>query len=468
MATWKDRVKQTVSAGGTGALTLGSAVSGYQALAAGDDGKVFGYFIEDGTAWESGYGIYTSSGTSFARTSRFASSTGSALNVTTSATVGVGMVSSLVAAQEHGALGVVPGGRLTLTTGVPVTTSDVTGATTIYYTPYISDRIALWDGNLWLPIQFSETSLALGTVAGFAGYDVFGYLSGGVLTLELLAWFNAPVTITIASPGVVSWTGHGMSNNDTVSLTTTGALPTGLSTHTRYWVVSKSNNDFQLAATRAGTAINTSGSQSGTHTAYQSRARGTLLSYQDGRLCKTGDKTRLYLGSFLATSSTGTDDSAGGVTTQVGGKRYLFNAYNDVMRSIGVKDTTSSWSYGTATIRQANGAAGNKVEFFRGLDNKPVNLNITGFAALASNSARGAYVGIGIDSETAFSGTVTASFTGGTQEVDLPIVGTYVGITGIGYHYATWLERGADGTCVFAGQLATGLAITGINGVVMA
>ena len=74
--TWKDWQKQTVSAGGTGALTLGAAVSGFQAFGAGDDGKTFPYSIQDGTAWETGRGTYTHSGTSFARTSRTASSTG--------------------------------------------------------------------------------------------------------------------------------------------------------------------------------------------------------------------------------------------------------------------------------------------------------------------------------------------------------------------------------------------------------
>ena len=43
--TWKDRVKHTVSAGGSGALTLGSASSGYQAFAAGDDAKLFAYVL---------------------------------------------------------------------------------------------------------------------------------------------------------------------------------------------------------------------------------------------------------------------------------------------------------------------------------------------------------------------------------------------------------------------------------------
>ena len=73
-------------------------------------------------------------------------------------------------------------------------------------------------------------------------------------------------TVTIASPAVVTAAAHGLSNGDPVILSTTGALPTGLALGTTYYVISAATNTFQLAATYGGTAINTSGSQSGTHT----------------------------------------------------------------------------------------------------------------------------------------------------------------------------------------------------------
>lgn len=76
-------------------------------------------------------------------------------------------------------------------------------------------------------------------------------------------------TVTIASPGVFTLTGHGLSTADQVYLTTTGALPTGLAANTLYYVVRIDANTFNLATTRAnaraGTAINTTGSQSGVH-----------------------------------------------------------------------------------------------------------------------------------------------------------------------------------------------------------
>lgn len=78
------------------------------------------------------------------------------------------------------------------------------------------------------------------------------------------------VTISIASPGVISSTGHPFQTGDCIHLTTTGALPTGLSANTNYYVIYKDTGSFYLATTFAnavaGTKINTSGTQSGTHT----------------------------------------------------------------------------------------------------------------------------------------------------------------------------------------------------------
>ena len=78
---------------------------------------------------------------------------------------------------------------------------------------------------------------------------------------------GATVTMTIASPCVVSWTAHGLPNGSSLTLSTTGALPTGLAVGTTYYVVGAAADTFNLAATLGGTAINTSGSQSGVHTA---------------------------------------------------------------------------------------------------------------------------------------------------------------------------------------------------------
>lgn len=82
--------------------------------------------------------------------------------------------------------------------------------------------------------------------------------------------FGDPVPVTSisnASPGVVTIPGEYVPvNGDAVSLSTTGALPTGLSVATQYYVVASSGETFSLAATKGGSAINTSSAGSGVHT----------------------------------------------------------------------------------------------------------------------------------------------------------------------------------------------------------
>lgn len=75
-------------------------------------------------------------------------------------------------------------------------------------------------------------------------------------------------SVTIASPAVFTLASHGLSVGERVRFTTTGALPTGLTVNTDYFVsVVPSANTFNVSATAGGSNVNTTGSQSGTHTA---------------------------------------------------------------------------------------------------------------------------------------------------------------------------------------------------------
>ena len=75
-------------------------------------------------------------------------------------------------------------------------------------------------------------------------------------------------TVTIASPGVFSLTAHGFSVNTKLYFATTGALPTGLTAGTAYYVITAglTADAFRVSTSIGGTAVNTSGTQSGTHT----------------------------------------------------------------------------------------------------------------------------------------------------------------------------------------------------------
>ena len=75
----KDRVQETTTTTGTGTVTLGGAVSGYQSFAAIGNGNTTYYTIHGGTQWEVGIGTYTSSGTTLSRTTVLASSNSGSL-----------------------------------------------------------------------------------------------------------------------------------------------------------------------------------------------------------------------------------------------------------------------------------------------------------------------------------------------------------------------------------------------------
>jgi hypothetical protein len=76
----------------------------------------------------------------------------------------------------------------------------------------------------------------------------------------------AAVTITVATPAVVTYNAHGFVADTPILLSTTGALPTGLSTRTTYYVRNPTTNTFELSATAGGASIATTGAGSGTHT----------------------------------------------------------------------------------------------------------------------------------------------------------------------------------------------------------
>lgn len=82
------------------------------------------------------------------------------------------------------------------------------------------------------------------------------------------------VTISPASPGVVTWTNHGLAAGAPIVFSTTGALPTGMTSGTIYYVLADTRDTFKLATSIGGTAINTSGSQSGVHTATANPNKG--------------------------------------------------------------------------------------------------------------------------------------------------------------------------------------------------
>lgn len=95
-------------------------------------------------------------------------------------------------------------------------------------------------------------------------------LTRDTLYYDVKMYNSATVTITLATPGAVTFANHGFKSGQRVQLTTTGALPTGLSAATSYYVTVVDANTLNLSSSLANAAgatlIATSGSQSGVHT----------------------------------------------------------------------------------------------------------------------------------------------------------------------------------------------------------
>jgi hypothetical protein len=84
---------------------------------------------------------------------------------------------------------------------------------------------------------------------------------------EVLCQDLGAPTFTIGSPEVVNLVGHTLQINEPFFFETTGTLPTGITDNTVYYVISAgyTANSFQFSTSVGGAAVNTTGSDSGTH-----------------------------------------------------------------------------------------------------------------------------------------------------------------------------------------------------------
>jgi hypothetical protein len=114
---------------------------------------------------------------------------------------------------------------------------------------------------------------------------------------------SATVTMTIASPAVVTWgvagKGHGLVAGSPFKFSTTGALPTGVTAGTQYYVISTglTETTFQFSASNGGSAVNSSGSQSGTHTGLPGPKMPTnyTLFRRIGSIVRTGAAIKTFV-----------------------------------------------------------------------------------------------------------------------------------------------------------------------------
>ena len=88
------------------------------------------------------------------------------------------------------------------------------------------------------------------------------------MTITHLVFYGEADTAIAATGGTNQFTvptGHGLNNGQLVTLTTTNALPSGLTADTLYYIVSRAATTVSLALTPGGSAITHSGAGTGTH-----------------------------------------------------------------------------------------------------------------------------------------------------------------------------------------------------------
>jgi len=174
-------------------------------------------------------------------------------------------------------------------------------------------------------------------------------------------------TITIASPAVITVATAPL-NGTPVTFTTTGALPTGLSVGTVYYVINATPTTFQVANRPNGTVVNTTGSQSGTQSvtipiASTVSGSSTVTIYDTG----TGVQTVSFANNIVTIGSsvsggTGTPPANGGLVVFLGSSLpsgitantgyYVINATSTTYQISSSSTSTTPVSFGTGSGTQ--------------------------------------------------------------------------------------------------------------------
>jgi hypothetical protein len=372
----------------------------------------------------------------------------------------------------------VPQGRLTLLSDMPIMGTPTASTPFIYYTPFSGTTLPIWNGSafdvvdLWdqLPGTTTGTPKDPGPVGSVAAVDWFVWAD------------SATVTVSIASPAVVTYNNHGFLAGQPFQFTTTGTLPTGVSAGTTYYVLSTglTANSFLFSNTRGGTAINAGGSQSGTHTLLSRR----LTHGPDW----VNDKTRAlpiskFKGVWLnaAALANGPTPPAGGTyvgtTRSIGGGNLawrassltptdpclllVYNAYNRVAIVAGRQEPASSWNYNAGALRDSNGSSFNRIWVVDGLGDSYSRVM---FGSLVSHDAAGVgqlQIEMLLGEGTPVDGIHRLATTGSGFAGYDTLIASFDVIPTLGVYYAQAKEYGASGAVQFFGgqHYALSLAI---------
>ncbi len=296
-----------------------------------------------------------------------------------------------------------PGGRLTLTSAVPVMVADASAQTTIYYDTYLSNAVPV--SGISLAIGSNEISVILDTSNDLSGkvYDIFAINVSGTLTLCTgPAWSTSPAS------------GFGGSRG-------TGAGTSELQLSSGVWTNKNSlphcyNNSVDKGAISANA--------------------GT------------------YLGSFYATANGQTGmifhpASASGGSTSAG--MFLYNAYNRVLLTSVSLDNKSSWTYALTAWTTLDASTSNRVSMLDGLAQSVVY----GMAAAGTSSPGNVSCVIGLDLNSASATPVTDAGANSITGTTIVSSGSFAPTLGLNYVQGMQRQSSANTGTYYGSGLAS-------------
>jgi hypothetical protein len=149
--------------------------------------------------------------------------------------------------------------------GGSVVTQYETNTGPSYQIPLVGWGAGTWGGGTWGNGSSTSSSLQLWNQQNFGEDLIYGPRGQGVYYWSANVGFSPiQITISIAAPGVITLpAGFSFPDGTTISLTSTGALPTGLTVGQVYFVVNSTGGTFNVSTSIQGTPVTTSGGQSG-------------------------------------------------------------------------------------------------------------------------------------------------------------------------------------------------------------
>jgi len=148
-----------------------------------------------------------------------------------------------------------------------------------YAVPLVGWGAGTWGSGPWGIGTTTTNPLRLWSQCNFGEDLIFAYQGGPIYYWNATYGVTPTVmTVTIASPAVVTLSKN-LTNGDAVVFQTSGALPTGITSGTVYYVINVSGTTCNISTTYGGSAIITTGTQSGVH---QLTVRGISLTSVGG------------------------------------------------------------------------------------------------------------------------------------------------------------------------------------------